>query len=103
MGGLFDNTLEGFERSQGYQWDPELGWAPLFDFDSGLRATVQWYLDHQDWCEEVTTDRYYGGRLGLNTWLVLEVVVVEMLGLDASRRLDPESGLKLLRFLSPRP
>jgi dTDP-glucose 4,6-dehydratase len=45
----------------------ELGWAPRFDFDSGLRATVQWYLDHQVWCDEVTTDRYDGGRLGLNT------------------------------------
>jgi dTDP-glucose 4,6-dehydratase len=45
----------------------ELGWAPHFDFDSGLRATVQWYLDHQDWCDEVTTDSYGGERLGLNT------------------------------------
>jgi len=45
----------------------ELGWAPHFDFDSGLRATVQWYLDHQDWCDEVTADSYDGGRLGLNT------------------------------------
>ncbi|MBD3873122.1 MAG: dTDP-glucose 4,6-dehydratase [Acidobacteria bacterium] len=45
----------------------ELGWAPRFDFDSGLRATVQWYLDHQDWCDKVTTDSYDGGRLGLNT------------------------------------
>ena len=45
----------------------ELGWAPSFNFDSGLRATVQWYLDHQDWCDEVTTDSYDGGRLGLNT------------------------------------
>jgi len=45
----------------------ELEWAPRFDFDSGLRATVQWYLDHQDWCDEVTTDSYDGERLGLNT------------------------------------
>ena len=45
----------------------ELGWAPRFDFDSGLRATVQWYLDHQEWCDKVTTDSYDGGRLGLNT------------------------------------
>jgi len=45
----------------------ELGWAPRFDFDSGLRATVQWYLEHRDWTEEVMRDRYDGGRLGLNT------------------------------------
>jgi dTDP-glucose 4,6-dehydratase len=45
----------------------ELGWSPRFNFDSGLRATVQWYLGHQDWCDEVMTDSYDGGRLGLKT------------------------------------
>ncbi|MDQ5820734.1 MAG: dTDP-glucose 4,6-dehydratase [Actinomycetota bacterium] len=29
----------------------ELGWEPAFDFDEGLRATVQWYADHRDWWE----------------------------------------------------
>ena len=28
----------------------ELGWAPKQSFESGLRKTVQWYLDHRDWC-----------------------------------------------------
>ena len=27
----------------------ELGWQPVYDFDSGLRATVRWYLDNEDW------------------------------------------------------
>jgi dTDP-glucose 4,6-dehydratase len=45
----------------------ELGWDATRDFDSGLRETVEWYLDHQDWCEEVMRDRYAGERLGLNT------------------------------------
>ncbi|MCG6950364.1 MAG: dTDP-glucose 4,6-dehydratase [Acidobacteria bacterium] len=45
----------------------ELGWAPTYDFDSGLRATVEWYLDHLDWCDEVTRDQYDGERLGLDT------------------------------------
>jgi dTDP-glucose 4,6-dehydratase len=45
----------------------ELGWKPAYDFDSGLRATIQWYLDNQDWCEEVMRDQYDGERLGLNT------------------------------------
>ncbi len=30
----------------------ELGWRPRHDFESGLRATVQWYLEHRDWCEQ---------------------------------------------------
>jgi dTDP-glucose 4,6-dehydratase len=45
----------------------EIAWAPRFDFDSGLRVTVEWYLDHQDWCDKVTGDRYDGSRLGLKT------------------------------------
>jgi len=45
----------------------ELGWQPAHDFDSGLRATVEWYLDNQAWCEEVMKDRYGGERLGLST------------------------------------
>ena len=31
----------------------DLGWAPRHDFESGLRETVRWYLDHRDWCEAV--------------------------------------------------
>ncbi|MBM3883519.1 MAG: dTDP-glucose 4,6-dehydratase [Verrucomicrobia bacterium] len=27
----------------------ELGWKPAHDFEAGLRLTVRWYLDHQDW------------------------------------------------------
>ena len=45
----------------------ELGWKPTFDFDTGSRATVEWYLANQDWCEEVMRDRYDGTRLGLKT------------------------------------
>jgi len=37
-------------------------------------------------------------RYGLNTYLVLEVIVVEVEGLEAARTLDPGSGLKLLQF-----
>jgi dTDP-glucose 4,6-dehydratase len=45
----------------------ELGWSPRFNFDSGLRATVQWYLENGAWCDEVMADRYDGSRLGLIT------------------------------------
>ena len=45
--------------------DTELGWRPEHDFDAGLRQTVAWYLEHEDWCREVMGDRYDGGRLGL--------------------------------------
>jgi dTDP-glucose 4,6-dehydratase len=45
----------------------ELGWEPVYDFDSGLRATVEWYLANQAWCDEVLRDQYDGERLGLKT------------------------------------
>jgi dTDP-glucose 4,6-dehydratase len=45
----------------------ELNWSPTYDFSTGLRATVQWYLDNRDWCEEVMKDHYDGSRLGLDT------------------------------------
>ena len=29
----------------------ELGWEPAWDFDRGLRATLDWYAEHRDWWE----------------------------------------------------
>ncbi|HQP42536.1 MAG TPA: dTDP-glucose 4,6-dehydratase [Thermoanaerobaculales bacterium] len=43
----------------------ELAWRPAHSFEQGLRDTVAWYLEHRDWCDEVTRDRYDGHRLGL--------------------------------------
>ena len=42
-----------------------LGWRPQHDFDTGLRRTVQWYLDHPQWVERVLTGKYRRERLGL--------------------------------------
>ncbi|WP_066337815.1 dTDP-glucose 4,6-dehydratase [Azohydromonas lata] len=36
----------------------ELGWRPAETFDSGIRKTVQWYLDHADWVAEVQSGAY---------------------------------------------
>ena len=43
----------------------ELGWAPRHDFESGLRRTVRWYLDHAAWCQAVQKGKYERQRLGL--------------------------------------
>ena len=45
----------------------ELGWRPAHDLAGGLAATVQWYLDHRDWCEAVSSGRYRRERLGLGS------------------------------------
>ncbi len=31
----------------------DLGWRPAYTFEKGIRETVQWYLDHQPWVDEV--------------------------------------------------
>jgi dTDP-glucose 4,6-dehydratase len=36
----------------------ELGWRPAETFESGLRKTVRWYLEHGDWAERVQTGAY---------------------------------------------
>jgi dTDP-glucose 4,6-dehydratase len=36
----------------------ELGWKPSETFETGIRKTVQWYLDHQDWVNNVLSGDY---------------------------------------------
>jgi len=36
----------------------ELGWKPAETFESGIRKTVQWYLDHPDWVANVQSGSY---------------------------------------------
>ncbi len=38
--------------------EAELGWRPRENFDSGIRRTVQWYLNHMDWVEDVASGAY---------------------------------------------
>ncbi len=42
----------------------ELGFEPKHAFESGLRLTVRWYLDHADWTAAVTHGKYDRERLG---------------------------------------
>ena len=36
----------------------ELGWRPSLQFEEGLERTVRWYLEHQDWLDDVTSGAY---------------------------------------------
>ena len=42
----------------------ELGWVPQETFETGLRKTVQWYLNNEQWWQRVLTGDYCLGRLG---------------------------------------
>jgi dTDP-glucose 4,6-dehydratase len=42
----------------------ELGWKPQETFESGIRKTVEWYLNNQQWCQHVQDGSYTRERLG---------------------------------------
>ncbi len=48
----------------------ELGWIPRMSFESGLRKTVRWYLEHRDWVEQVRSADYkaYYEAVYQRTW-----------------------------------
>lgn len=42
----------------------ELGWTPEESFETGIRKTVEWYLNNLDWCRRVQDGSYQRERLG---------------------------------------
>ena len=45
----------------------ELGWQPSVTFEEGLTKTVQWYLDNQQWLDDVTSGNYQKYYEGMYT------------------------------------
>ncbi|KMJ46237.1 dTDP-glucose 4,6-dehydratase [Xenorhabdus khoisanae] len=43
----------------------ELGWKPQETFESGIRKTVEWYLNNAEWCRRVQDGSYQRARLEL--------------------------------------
>lgn len=43
----------------------ELGWQPIETFETGIRKTVEWYLNNQVWVENILNGKYRCERLGL--------------------------------------
>ena len=43
----------------------DLGWTPEESFESGIRKTVEWYLNNLDWCRRVQDGSYQRERLGV--------------------------------------
>lgn len=55
-----------------YEIDPthvenSLGWKAKHDFETGIRKTIQWYLENQEWWQDIRSRRYTGQRLGTST------------------------------------
>lgn len=43
----------------------ELGWQPEHSFETGMRKTVQWYLDNTSWWKNILNGKYQLQRLGV--------------------------------------
>jgi dTDP-glucose 4,6-dehydratase len=43
----------------------DLGWTPVETFEAGIRKTVDWYRDNQEWVRSILEGAYRGERLGL--------------------------------------
>jgi dTDP-glucose 4,6-dehydratase len=42
----------------------QLGWKPVYNFESGLAETVAWYVKHKEWCAKIQEGKYHRQRLG---------------------------------------
>lgn len=38
--------------------ETELGWKPAYNFDTGIRQTIKWYLDNEDWWKRIISGEY---------------------------------------------
>jgi len=36
----------------------ELGWEPSLQFEEGLKKTIKWYLENEEWMENITSGEY---------------------------------------------
>lgn len=60
---LIKHVADRLGHDRRYAIDPtkietELGWTPQYNFDSGIKETIQWYLDHEDWWSKIKTGEY---------------------------------------------
>ena len=60
---LITHVQDRLGHDMRYAIDPskiarDLGWYPETDFETGIRKTVKWYLEHQDWVNEAVSGDY---------------------------------------------
>lgn len=71
--GAYSDQITFVTDRPGHDWryaidaskiEEKLGWVPKESFETGIRKTVEWYLENIDWCEAVTSNNYDLERLG---------------------------------------
>ncbi len=60
---LIEHVADRKGHDRRYAIDPtkletELGWKPVYNFDSGIPGTIQWYLDNRSWWENIVSGEY---------------------------------------------
>lgn len=60
---LIKHVTDRLGHDRRYAIDPtkietELGWRPQYTFETGIKATIQWYLDHEDWWRKIKSGAY---------------------------------------------
>jgi len=43
----------------------ELNWSPKETFETGIRKTVEWYLENEEWWKDIQNNTYQQERLGV--------------------------------------
>ncbi|UOE55157.1 dTDP-glucose 4,6-dehydratase [Cytobacillus oceanisediminis] len=61
--GLIKYVEDRLGHDQRYAIDPtkimnELGWRPIYTFDTGIIETIQWYIDNQSWWRNIKSGSY---------------------------------------------
>ncbi|MCO7124187.1 dTDP-glucose 4,6-dehydratase [Sporolactobacillus shoreicorticis] len=60
---LIKHVSDRLGHDRRYAIDPtkietELDWKPQYNFDSGIKETIQWYLDHEQWWRKIKSGEY---------------------------------------------
>ena len=50
-------TINNFKLADS-KLEKELGWSPQESFETGLKKTIQWYLDHAPWVKRIQNGEY---------------------------------------------
>lgn len=74
---LIKHVTDRLGHDRRYAIDPtkietELGWTPQYNFDSGIKETIQWYLDHEDWWRKIKSGEYmdyYNKQYGAKSYV----------------------------------
>ncbi|RYL97092.1 dTDP-glucose 4,6-dehydratase, partial [Sporolactobacillus sp. THM7-7] len=74
---LIKHVSDRLGHDRRYAIDPtkietELGWKPKHTFETGIKDTIQWYLDHEDWWRKIKSGEYmdyYENQYGAKSYV----------------------------------